>query len=199
MTTIDSLILEAEDPGDTQRFIESAFGLDGLVTTRAAAGPSSGFRGYSLSLVYEQPADVDSVAAAAVELGAEAIKPVSKSFWGYGGSLRAPDGSVWTLASSNKKNTAEPKGKHDSLVLLAGVSDVRASKAFYLDKGLKVERSFGGKYVEFATGPKVTLALQSRRAVAKNAGVDADGTGAHLLTIAGGLGAVLDPDGYPWE
>ena len=43
-------------------------------------------------------------------------------------------------------------GGHDSVdavVLLMGVEDVKASKQFYVDRGLTVAKSLGGKYVEF--------------------------------------------------
>ncbi|NNG96400.1 glyoxalase [Gordonia araii] len=143
---------------------------------------------------------MDALAAAAQRAGATTIKPVSKSFWGYGGSLRSPDGTVWTLASSSKKNTAPPTGRADQLVLLIGVDDVAATKAFYSERGLAVGKSFGRKYVEFDTpGAAVTLAVQGRKAVAKNAGVDPAGSGSRRLTVVGGLGALTDPDGYRWE
>lgn len=196
---IDAVTIEAEDTDKTGAFIANAFGLTDLIHVSPAYEQSSGFRGFSLSLVYDQPADVDRAAEAALRAGAEPIKPVAKSFWGYGGSLRAPDGTIWTLASSSKKNTADPTGRVSQVVLLAGVADVRAAKAFYTEHGLRVRRSFGSKYVEFDTGSAITLALQSRRAVAKNAGVDPAGSGSHRLVISGGLGSVVDPDGYVWE
>ena len=34
-------------------------------------------------------------------------------------------------------------------MLLLGVADVKASKRFYVDRGLAVGKSFGSKYVEF--------------------------------------------------
>lgn len=42
----------------------------------------------------------------------------------------------------------------------------------------------------------ITLAVQSRRAVAKNAGVDHEGSGSHRLTIVGTLGEFVDSDGF---
>ena len=50
------------------------------------------------------------------------------------------------------------------MVLLLGVADVAASKRFYIDRGLAVAKSFGRKYVEFATpSSPVNLALYGRR------------------------------------
>ena len=67
-------------------------------------------------------------------------------------------------------------------MLLLGVADVAASKRFYVERGLAVAKSFGRKYVEFATRVgSVTLALYGRRALAKDAGVAPDGTGSHRL------------------
>jgi hypothetical protein len=37
--------------------------------------------------------------------GATPLKPVAKSFWGYGGVVQAPDGAIWTVATSSKKDT----------------------------------------------------------------------------------------------
>lgn len=75
-----------------------------------------------------------------------------------------------------------------------------ASKRFYVDRGLAVAKSFGRKYVEFATGASpVNLALYGRRALAKVAGVPADGTGSHRITVGSDLGAFTDPDGFAWE
>jgi len=50
-----------------------------------------------------------------------------------------------------------------------------------------------------APGSQATLALLGRKAVAKDAGVSADGTGSHRIVIGGGAGAVTDPDGFVRE
>jgi catechol 2,3-dioxygenase-like lactoylglutathione lyase family enzyme len=85
-------------------------------------------------------------------------------------------------------------------VLLLGVADVKASKRFYVDCGLAVKRSFGGKYVEFDTpGSHVKLALYGRRALAKDAGVPEDGSGSHGIVIVSDAGPFTDPDGFAWE
>ena len=84
-------------------------------------------------------------------------------------------------------------------MLLLGVADVAASKRFYVDRGLEVARSFGRKYVEFATGAGVKLALYGRRALAKDAGVSPDGTGSHRIVIGSDAGPFTDPDGFAWQ
>ena len=74
-----------------------------------------------------------------------------------------------------------------------------ASKRFYVDRGLAVAKSFGRKYVEFASpSSSVKLALYGRRALAKDAGVSPDGTGSHRLMIDGDAGPCTDPDGFGW-
>lgn len=197
MTTIDQIILEAADPTSATTFYDTAFGLGPRVQVRASDAPTEGFRGFTMSLVVSQPANVDALMAAALGAGATELKPASKSFWGYGGAVQAPDGAIWTLASSSKKNSGPATRDVDDIVLLLGVEDVKATKQFYVDRGFPVGRSFGGKYVELATTP-VKLALYGRRALAKNAGVPPEGSGSHRLLI-GGAGSFTDPDGFTWE
>ena len=75
-----------------------------------------------------------------------------------------------------------------------------ASKRFYVDRGLAVAKSFGRKYVEFATpSSPVKLALYARRGLAKDAGVSPEGTGSHRLVIGSDAGPFTDPDGFAWE
>jgi len=63
-----------------------------------------------------------------------------------------------------------------------------------------VAKSFGRKYVEFATpSSAVKLALYGRRAAAKDAGVSPEGTGSHRLRIGSDAGSFTDPDGFAWE
>lgn len=200
MTRIESVILESPDPAATEKFCANAFGLGDRVRGRHAESPSGGFRGFALSLVVAQPNIVDTVIDAAVMGGATTLKPTKNSFWGYGGVVQAPDGAIWKVASSAKKNSGPPTGEVDDVVLLLGVADVKASKQFYVEHGLSVAKSFGSKYVEFqAADSPVKLALYSRRAAAKDAGVAADGTGSHRIVIVGGSGGYTDPDGFAWE
>ena len=200
MTSIESLTLDVADPEAAHRFYTKAFGLDAPLRFRTATAPTTGFRGFTLSLTVPQPADVRSFVDAAVDAGATTLKPVTKSFWGYGGVVRAPDGAIWKVATSAKKDTGPASRQIDQIVLLLGAADVAASKQFYLDHGLTVAKSFGRKYVEFSTGPgPVKLGLYGRRALAKDAGVAPDGTGSHRLVIDGDAGAFTDPDGFAWE
>ncbi|GAA0657456.1 hypothetical protein GCM10009535_40620 [Streptomyces thermocarboxydovorans] len=200
MTTIESLTLEVADTEAAHRFYTTAFGLDSQLRLRTAQAPTSGFRGFTLSLVVSQPADVNAFFDAAITAGATALKPAAKSLWGYGGVVQAPDGTIWQLASSSKKDTGPATRTFDELVLLLGVEDVPASKRFYVERGLSVAKGFGSRYVEFATGSApVKLALYKRRGLAKVAGVSPEGSGSHCLAVNGDLGSFTDPDGFVWE
>jgi uncharacterized glyoxalase superfamily protein PhnB len=200
MTSIEYVTLEVADPTDAEAFYGEALGLVKTVGVRASEAPTTGFRGFALSLVVSQPSTVDSLVGTALGGGATTLKPVKKSFWGYGGVVQAPDGTIWKVATSSKKNTG-PANRHiDEVVLLLGVADVKASKQFYVDHGLAVAKSFGSKYVEFDTaGSPIKLALYSRRAAAKDVGVEEEGTGSHRIVIGGDVGPCTDPDGFVWE
>jgi predicted lactoylglutathione lyase len=201
MTSIESVTFEVSDPATAEAFYTAAFGLGGdRVGVRACETPTTGFRGFTMSLVVSQPSTVDSLVATALEAGATTLKPVAKGLWGYGGVVRAPDGAIWKVATSSKKDTGPATRQIDELVLLLGVADVKASKRFYADRGLDVAKSFGSKYVEFANpGSHVKLALYGRRALAKDAGVAPEGTGSHRIIIGSDVGPFTDPDGFPWE
>ncbi len=197
MVSIDFLILDAPEAEAARRFY-SAMGLEKCVQLRAAAAPTGGFRGYTLSLITAQPENVDSFTSGALEAGATSLKPAAKSLWGYGSVLRAPDGTILTIASSAKKDTAPASQKVDDVVLQLGVADVAVSKDFYVEHGFSVSKSYGRKYVEFATGT-IQLTLNARRSLAKTVGTSADGTGSHGLTIATDAGPFTDPDGFVAE
>jgi predicted lactoylglutathione lyase len=199
MASIESVTLEVADVTAADRFYTAAFGLGTQVRLRASEAPANGFRGFTLSLTVSQPATVSCLIDAALDAGATPLKPAARSLWGYGGVVRAPDGTIWKVATSAKKDTGPATRQIDQIVLLLGVADVAVSKRFYVDRGLAVAKSFGRKYVEFATASNpVKLALYGRRALAKDAGVTPDGTGSHRLMIAGDAGSFNDPDGFAW-
>ncbi|MER7468275.1 glyoxalase [Streptomyces sp. NPDC097981] len=199
MTSIETLTLEVADTAAADRFY-TAFGLGSRVSLRASEAPTTGFRGFALALTVSQPSVVNGFIGAALDAGATALKPAAKSFWGYGGVVQAPDGTIWKVASSAKKDTGPDTRQIDELVLLLGSADVTASKRFYVDRGLAVAKSFGAKYVQFDTPSSlVKLALYGRGALAKEVGVPADGTGSHRLVLGGDAGAFTDPDGFAWE
>jgi hypothetical protein len=199
-TAITAVTLEVPDPDAAEAFYQAAFGLGSKLRLRASQAPTAGFRGFTLSLVVSQPATVDALAGAALDGGATVIKPVKKGFWGYGGVVAAPDGTIWKIATAEKKNTGPATRQIDDVVLLLGTADITVSKQFYIEQGLAVTRSFGRKYTEFAApAGHVKLALYGRRALAKDAGVPPEGSGSHRIAIASNAGPFTDPDGFGWE
>jgi uncharacterized glyoxalase superfamily protein PhnB len=198
MTNIDSLTIEVADTAAAQHFYSDAFGLDGQLRFRTSDEPTSGFRGFTLSLVVAQPGNVDLLIEAALAAGATSLKPAAKSLWGYGGVVQAPDGTIWQVATSKKKDRGPATREFDDVVLLLGVESVAETKRLYVERGLTVGRGFGSKYVEFDTSP-LKLALYKRRALAKVAGVSPEGTGSHRIAIASDAEPFTDPDGFVWE
>lgn len=198
MATIQAVTVEAADPGAAQQFYDAAPSLGQHVRVRGSNAPTDGFRGFTLSLVVPRPADVDQLMHEALEAGATALSRPKKSLWGYGGSFRAPDGAVWTLASSAKKDSGPATGQVDEFIIQLGVDDVGASKRFYAERGFTVAKSYGRKYVQLDTG-SVTLALLKRKALAKAADIAPDGSGSHRLVVSGDAGSFIDPDGFAWE
>lgn len=200
MTTIESITIEVPDAAAADRFYATAFGLGAALRLRTSDAPTSGFRAFTLSLTVSQPATAKGLIDAAVDAGATVLKPAAKSFWGYGGVVQAPDGTIWKVATSAKKDTGPDTRQIDQVVLLLGASDVAASKQFYSGHGLAVAKSFGRKYVEFsAPSSAIKLGLYGRRALAKDAGVSPDGTGSHRIVIGSDAGPFTDPDGFAWE
>src|SRR5260370_22507578 len=100
MAAFDSLALEGAAPPAANRLYTAAFGLGTQVRLRASEAPTTGFRGFTLSLTVSQPANVSGLIGAALDAGATPLKPAAKSFWGYGGLVRAPDGTICKVATS---------------------------------------------------------------------------------------------------
>jgi predicted lactoylglutathione lyase len=199
MASVEFVTLEVADPTAADRFYTAAFGMDAQVRLQSSDTPTTGFRGFTMSLIVSQPANADALIEAALEAGATPLKAAKKSLWGYGGVVQAPDGTIWTVASSSKKDTGPATRQIDETVLQLGVADVAASKQFYVDRGLTVTKSYGRKYVEFAApSSPLKLSLYKRRALAKVAGVAPDGTGSHRLVIGSDAGPFTDPDGFVW-
>ena len=119
MTSIEYVTLEVADPTAAERFYTTACGFGPQVRLRASNAPTSGFRAFTLSLVVSQPATVDTFVRAALDAGAALLKPAQKQFWGgYSGVVRAPDGTIWKVATSSKKNTGPATREINEIVLL---------------------------------------------------------------------------------
>jgi predicted lactoylglutathione lyase len=198
VTSIEYLTVEATDPAAADRFY-AALGLETRVRARASDAPSTGFRGFTLSLVVSQPSTVTALVTAGLGAGATTLKAAEKSLWGFGGVIQGPDGTIVTIASSTKKDTGPATTRIDDVVLQLGVADVGASKRFYVDRGLTATKSYGRRFVEFGEPGPVTMALLKRRALAKAAGVSPDGTGSHRIVVGSKAGPFTDPDGFVWE
>jgi predicted lactoylglutathione lyase len=198
-TAIESVTLEVPDSTVAEQFYEDAFDLGARLAVRGSDAPTAGFRGFTLSLIVSQPSTVDALIGAALDAGATTLKPAKMGMWGYGGVVRAPDGTIWKVATSAKKDTGPANEQIDAIALLLGVADVKATKRFYTERGLTVAKSFGSKYVEFEAPPShIKLALYGRRALAKDAGVPEDGSGSHRILICGDGDRFTDPDGFEW-
>jgi catechol 2,3-dioxygenase-like lactoylglutathione lyase family enzyme len=196
---IEYVTIEAADPTAAEAFYAAAFGLGDRIRVRSSDAPTDGFRGFTLSVIVSQPATVNAFVDSAVAAGATTIRPAEKSLWGHGGVVQAPDGTIWQVATSNKKDTGPATREVDDVVLLLAADDVPASKRFYTERGLTVGKSFG-KYVDFAMpSSPITLGLYTRRALAKAAGVPPEGSGSHRLAIGGDGDPFTDPDGFVWE
>lgn len=200
MTNISALVLEVDDVAGAESLYAAALGLGSRIRLRPATEPTEGFRGFTLSLISSQPASVDALVEAAAEAGATVVQAPKKSLWGYGGAVRAADGTIITFASSSKKDTGPATREIDEVVLQLGVADVAASREFYVARGLEVGKSYGKKYVEFdLPASPVKLSLNPRAALAKVAGTSPDGSGSHRVAVVADAGAFTDPDGFAWE
>lgn len=199
MTSLTSITIEAADTSAAEKFYADAFGLGDRLRVRQSDAATSGFHGFTVSLLVSQPANAKALFDAAVAAGATVLKPIEKSMWGVGGVVQAPDGAIWKMATSAKKDSGPASRDIDSVVVLLAASDVSASKKFYVERGLKVGKSFGS-YVEFATpSSPIGVGLYKRAALAKDAGVPPEGSGAHRIAITSDLGGFTDPDGFVWE
>src|SRR5262249_39178186 len=67
MASIESVTLEVADPAAAERFYTAAFGPDTPVRVRASDAPTTGFRGFTLSLTVSQPGTVRGLVDSALE------------------------------------------------------------------------------------------------------------------------------------
>ncbi|BBF98804.1 MULTISPECIES: VOC family protein [Pseudonocardia] len=199
--TLDTITLGASDPQSACAFYTSVFSAAstdeevdlhgtgrlalrplGELADDAGTGPTtSGFRGYVLSTIVEQPAEVEALLQAAAANGAVAVRPAKKKLFGeFTAVYRAPDGALWKLAAATKKNSGPvttPIRPTETAVYL-GVAAPKASKVFYEAVGMCVDRDYGDTFVDFTVAPGVCrLGLLPRRSLAKDAGVEPGGDG----------------------
>ncbi|GAA3383830.1 VOC family protein [Cryptosporangium minutisporangium] len=161
--------------------------IDSLAAACGATPTTSGFRGYVLSSIVTQPAEVRALLAAADGNGATVVKPAKKQFFGeFTAVYQAPDGAVWKLAAASKKDSdpvPDPPQPTETAVYL-GVAKPKASKAFYEALGMSVNHDYGDKFIDFTIADGVCrLGLLPRKGLAKDAGVDEHGDGFSALVL----------------
>jgi uncharacterized protein len=85
---------------DINGIVLSVYGHDALADdARLLAQPPQTFRGISLAWNVNSQAEVDSVLADAVTIGATLVKSGEHVFWGgYSGYFSDPDGHLWEVA-----------------------------------------------------------------------------------------------------
>jgi hypothetical protein len=111
VSALKTVTLEVADPGVAEAFYDKAFGPNVRVGLRASDAPTSGFRGFTMSLVVSQPNTVDGFLASAIDAGATTLKPAAKTFWGYGGGVDADgNGSHRIVLGGDAAPTTDPDG-----------------------------------------------------------------------------------------
>ncbi|WP_423057270.1 VOC family protein [Brevibacterium linens] len=164
------------------------FELAPMTAGVAPEGASSPFPGYVVTYALAQPSEVQAVMDAAASAGAQVLKPAKKALFGsFSGSFRAPDGSIWKVAADSNKNKGEavavPRPTEISIIL--GVKDPKASRTFYQALGLKTDRDYGNKYIDFQPQQGASrLCLMQRGVLAKDVGINDPGDGTGGLTLS---------------
>src|SRR5690625_7869256 len=77
MATIDSVTRQVADPATAEKFYADAFDLGPLLQLSPSEAPTSGFRGFTMSLVVAQPSTADALISDARTAGATIIKPAA--------------------------------------------------------------------------------------------------------------------------
>lgn len=161
--------------------------VDALAADSGTAPATSGFRGCVLSTIVGQPAEVRALLDAATANGATVVKPPKKELFGeFTAVYQAPDGAVWKLAANSKKDrdpVPDPPRPTETAVYL-GVAQPKASKVFYEALGMSARHDYGDKFIDFTTADGASrLGLLTRRALAKDVGVEERGDGFSALAL----------------
>ncbi|MBZ2199336.1 VOC family protein [Occultella gossypii] len=201
--TLDTIVLGVPRVEDARGFYASAFSLptpsdgaaldlhgaghlavqqiDALAAVVGATPATSGFRGFVVGAILEQPGAVRDRLDAASEHGAEIVKPAKKQLFGeFTAAYRAPDGAVWKLAAASNKDagTVPSTPKPTETAIYLGVASPKAAKSFYESLGMGVDRDYGDKFVDFTVTDGVSrLGLLPRKGIAKDVGGDSQGDG----------------------
>ncbi|MGW4068898.1 VOC family protein [Nocardia grenadensis] len=150
--------------------------IDVPASDTAAKTATTSFPGYLLSSIVNQPAEVKALIEAATTHGATVIKPPKKQFFGdFSAVYQAPDGTLWKVAATSKRDTEVVSGppKPTETAIFLGVAKPKISKVFYEELGMSADRDYGDKFVDFTLTEGVCrLGLLPRKALAKDAGVE---------------------------
>jgi hypothetical protein len=111
MASIEFVTIEVADTTVANRFYTAAFGLGTRVRLRASEAPTTGFRGFTLSLLVSQPATVDGLIRTALDAGATSLKPPAKSLLGYGGVVQSSDGRSGRSRPRRRRTPVRPRGR----------------------------------------------------------------------------------------
>lgn len=161
--------------------------LEALAADTGTDPATTGFRGWVLGSILDQPSDVVAVHRAATSRGADEVKAPKKQLFGeFTATSRAPDGSLVKLAAASKKDrrpaTDAPRPAETAVYL--AVDSPKASKDFYSALGMRTEHDYGDTFTDFTVTPGSSrLGLMTRKSLAKDVGVDAHGDGFSALVL----------------
>jgi hypothetical protein len=160
---------------------------EALAADAGVAPQGHGFRGFTLSYIVEQAADVDDMLTRLVDAGGEMAKPPRFAFWGYSAHVKDPSGHLWKLASPKRRPLIGRKRseagapapvKAQELALTIGVADMKRAKQFYKDGLGNPTKKAYSKFVSFDGGDGTPdLGMYQWDALADDAGVAPDGSG----------------------
>src|SRR6476619_1073443 len=163
---IDTITIGATDLSRTLDFYERGFGFakdegrgdrarlrlggsaalelcpwDALAREVGLSPESSGFRGFTLSYIVGEAADVDAMLARLTAAGGTLAKAPRFAFWGYSAHVADPSGHLWKIASPKRRPLLGGKRERrgdaskpvpaDELALTIGVADMERAKHFY--------------------------------------------------------------------
>ena len=193
--SLDSFTVHCVNVTEAADFYQNAFGalverrgdvvdvdLHGIGSLRLAPGSGSdeAFPQFIVTYILPQPSSVRTAMETASHHGGQILKPAKKAlFSSFSGVLRSPDGVIWKLAAASNKDTpsAGTTPQPTEITLILGVNDPVASKHFYTDLGMRTDRDYGSKYIDFEpVEGAARLCLMQRAVLAKDVGLTDDGT-----------------------
>ena len=201
MASIQSCHPRGGRPRGRHRFYTAAFGLADQLRLRASDAPTTGFRGFTLTLTVSQPATVRGLIDSAVDAGATPLKPVAKSFWGYGGVMQSTGRD--DLAGRDLGEEGHRRGHREDRRGRAAARRRRREARPSGSTSSAASRWRRASAASTSSSPprRVPSSWRSTGAahLAKDAGVAPEGTGSHRLVLGSDGGPFTDPDGFAWE